>query len=347
MNTALISATAQLGKLLHQYIENSPNLSSQWKETLDNKIKEAHIQNSWFTSENVRFTLSQWSNLLQEDTLVSWLSHYPLHDFSTKNSKKIGLILAGNIPMVGFHDILCVLFSNHEAMIKYSSKDSVLIPFMLETIQSFYPKKLPYSQVEKLENPDAVIATGSNNTAQYLEYYFRNIPRIIRKNRTSVSILDGNETDEQLQALAGDIFTYFGMGCRNVTRLFIPQNFELSRLFENFIGYGEIINHHAYANNYDYNKAIYLLNQDNFWDNNFIMLKEDKSLFSPISVLHFSRYDDLEEVKQFLFHEQENIQCIIANPIPTIDTFDFGKAQSPAIDTYADHIDTIAFLSNL
>ena len=199
--------------------------------------------------------------------------------------------------------------------------------------------------MERLTDYDAVIATGSNNTARYLEYYFKDSLSIIRKNRTSVAVIKGDETNEELQLLAEDIFRYFGLGCRNVTRLFIPKDFDLARLFENFLNFKDIINHHKYANNYDYNRAVYLLNQEKFWDNNFVMLKEDNALFSPLSVLNFSRYESLDEVKSFLIENETNIQCIVAKPELEIkDAISFGKAQNPGLDTYADNVDTMKFL---
>lgn len=189
-----------------------------------------------------------------------------------------------------------------------------------------------------------MIATGSNNTARYLEYYFKNHLSIIRKNRTSIAVLKGDETDEELQLLAKDIFQYFGLGCRNVTRIFIPEDFVIDRLFENFLGFQDIINHNKYANNYDYNRAVYLLNQDKFWDNNFVMLKEDDKLFSPLSVINFSRYKSLEDVKSFIAENEENIQCVVAKDELGLNSVSFGEAQNPGLDTYADNVDTMKFL---
>ena len=177
-----------------------------------------------------------------------------------------------------------------------------------------------------------------------MEFYFKNHLSIIRKNRTSIAVLKGDETDEELQFLANDIFMYFGLGCRNVTRIFIPEDFVLDRLFENFVGYGQIINHHMYANNYDYNKAIYLLNLEKFWDNNFVMLKEDDQLFSPLSVINFSRYKDLEEVRNFISENEENIQAVVAKPELQLGDINLGEAQKPSLNTYADNVDTMKFL---
>ena len=258
------------------------------------------------------------------------------------------MILAGNIPLVGFHDVICVLLSGNIPLIKLSSKDRLILPFLLNKWNELSGGILEFHFVEKLENYDAVIATGSNNTARYLEYYFKDVPNIIRKNRTSIGVLKGNETNEEIQALAEDIFRYFGLGCRNVTRLFIPAEMPLDRLFENFINFKEIINHNQYANNYDYNRAIYLLNQEQFWDNNFVMLKEDEKLFSPLSIINFSRYETINDVQNFLSENEENIQCIVANSTLEIPAaIGFGEAQHPELDTYADNVDTMAFLSNL
>jgi len=221
----------------------------------------------------------------------------------------------------------------------------LLIPFLLKQWNIFSEGNVTYELVGKLENFDAVIATGSNNTARYLEYYFQNHLSIIRKNRTSVAVLKGDETEEELQLLAEDVFRYFGLGCRNVTRLFIPEDFPLDRLFENFMNFKDIINHHKYANNYDYNRAIYLLNQERFWDNNFVLLKEDEALFSPLSVLNFSRYQNVEEVRSFLENHQNEIQCIVAKPELQIEqSLLFGEAQNPSLDTYADNVNTMQFL---
>lgn len=219
-----------------------------------------------------------------------------------------------------------------------------MLPFLLKKWNKFSEEAINFELVERLENFDAVIATGSNNTARYLEYYFKNHLSIIRKNRTSIAVLKGDETEEELKLLAHDIFQYFGLGCRNVTRIFIPQDFVIDRLFESFLDFKEIINHNKYANNYDYNRAVYLLNQDKFWDNNFVMLKEDAQLFSPLSVINFSRYSSLDEVKDFIAENEGNIQCVVAKNELGIDSIQFGEAQNPGLNTYADNVDTMKFL---
>lgn len=319
-------------------IKNSENYSEDDLE-FELLLKKTEIENPWFTIENQKFALKQWADLLTEEGVKDWLKGYSV----SETSKRVGLILAGNIPLVGFHDVISVVLGNHTPVIKLSSKDRHLIPFLLKKWKEF-SNEIEYELVEKLENFDAVIATGSNNTARYLEYYFRDKLSIIRKNRTSVAVLKGDETDEELQLLAKDIFQYFGLGCRNVTRIFIPQDFVIDRLFENFLGFQDIINHNKYANNYDYNRAVYLLNQEKFWDNNFVMLKEDDKLFSPLSVINFSRYSSLDDVKGFLTENQENIQCVVAKEELGLDSISFGEAQCPALNTYADNVDTMRFL---
>ncbi|MBW3521402.1 acyl-CoA reductase [Chryseobacterium sp. NKUCC03_KSP] len=303
-------------------------------------LKKSEIENPWFTADNQKFALKQWSELLTEENINEWLQHYS----PSKTSKKVGLILAGNIPLVGLHDVISVILSNHIPLIKLSSKDKTMLPFLLKKWNEFSEEAINFEFVERLENFDAVIATGSNNTARYLEYYFKNHLSIIRKNRTSIAVLKGDETEEELKLLAHDIFQYFGLGCRNVTRIFIPQDLVIDRLFESFIDFKEIINHNKYANNYDYNRAVYLLNQDKFWDNNFVMLKEDAQLFSPLSVINFSRYSSLDEVKDFIAENEENIQCVVAKNELGIDSIQFGEAQNPGLNTYADNVDTMKFL---
>ncbi|MBB6369730.1 acyl-CoA reductase [Chryseobacterium shigense] len=303
-------------------------------------LKRSEIENPWFTLENQKFSLKEWTNLLTQENINNWIRNYSV----SKTSKRVGLILAGNIPLVGLHDVISVVLSGHIPLMKLSSKDKQMVPFLLKKWNEFSNGAIQFEIIEKLENFDAVIATGSNNTARYLEYYFKDHLSIIRKNRTSVAVLKGDETPDELQLLAEDIFRYFGLGCRNVTRIFIPEDFVIDRLFESFLGFQDIINHNKYANNYDYNRAVYLLNQDKFWDNNFVMLKEDDKLFSPLSVINFSRYSSLDGVKNFIAENEENIQCIVAKDELGLDSIRFGEAQHPALDTYADNVDTMKFL---
>ncbi|MFC0344098.1 acyl-CoA reductase [Epilithonimonas hispanica] len=341
LNENKILGLEKLGDFINDFIKKDENNYTEKEERLAYLMKRSEIENPWFTQENQRYNLEQWSSLFTKDNVNNWLSKYELKN----TSKRVGLILAGNIPLVGFHDIISVVLSNHIPVIKLSSKDRLILPFLLELWNDYSNQEIEYHIVEKLENFDAVIATGSNNTARYLEYYFKDSLSIIRKNRTSIAVLKGDETDEELQLLANDIFRYFGLGCRNVTRILIPQDFKLDRLFENFVNHQDVINHNKYANNYDYNRAVYLLNQDQFWDNNFVMLKEDEKLFSPLSVINFSRYETLEEAKQFVETNKDEIQTIVAKPELELESIGFGETQNPSLDTYADNVDTMAFLS--
>lgn len=335
-----IAGLCRLGEFFVDFLKKEPHQYTSEEDYLAALLRKSEIENPWFTQENQRHALESWANLLTESQLNAWLSPYQL----PQTNKRVGLILAGNIPMVGFHDVLAVVLSNHTAVIKPSSKDRQLLPFLMGKWKEFSGGNVKYEFVEKLDNFDAVIATGSNNTARYLEYYFKDYLSIIRKNRTSIAVLGGDETDDELKLLAEDIFRYFGLGCRNVTRLLIPENFEISRLFENFINFKEVINHHKYANNYEYNRAVYLLNQEKFWDNNFVMLKEDEQLFSPLSVINFSRYNDLGEVRAFVAEHENDIQAVVSNVDLGFETVPLGKAQQPGLSTYADHVDTMRFL---
>ena len=341
LNENKILGLEKLGNFINEFIQKDEDSYHEKEERLAYLMKRSEIENPWFTKENQLYNLKQWAALFTKENIESWLSKYEL----STTSKRVGLILAGNIPIVGFHDIISVVLSNHVPIIKLSSKDKLMLPFLLELWKEFSNNEIEYEIVERLENFDAVIATGSNNTARYLEYYFKNHLSIIRKNRTSIAVLKGDETVGELQLLADDIFRYFGLGCRNVTKLLLPKDMKVDGLFENFVKYQDVINHNKYANNYDYNRAVYLLNQDLFWDNNFVMLREDEKLFSPLSVVNFSRYETLDEAKQFVENNRDEIQAIVAKPELGFDSIGFGETQNPSLDTYADDVDTMAFLS--
>ncbi|WP_373708002.1 acyl-CoA reductase [Kaistella sp.] len=335
-----ISGLCKLSTYIKEFIEKNPANFSEDDERFSSILRKSENENSWFTIENQKISLNQWADLLTEKNIKNWLADYQI----ATAPKKVGLILAGNIPLVGFHDVISVILSQHIPVIKLSSKDKTMLPFLLSKWNEFSEGNIQYEFAERLKDFDAVIATGSNNTARYLEYYFKDSLSIIRKNRTSVAILKGDETVEELQLLAEDIFRYFGLGCRNVTRLFIPNDFLIDKIFESFLNFKDVINHHKYANNYEYNRAIYLLNAEKFWDNNFVMLKEDEALFSPLSVLNFSRYENIEEVHTFINENEKEIQAIVAKPELGFDSIGFGEAQNPGLDTYADKVDTMKFL---
>lgn len=304
-------------------------------------INSASAHNGWFTKENIIFALKGWSEILTEEKLNKWLSPY---NFPEKQPKTVAIVMAGNIPLVGFHDFLSVLITGNKVLAKLSSNDTVLLPFLakkLIEIEPGFAGLIEFTE-ERLSNFDAVIATGSNNTARYFEYYFGKYPSIIRKNRNSVAILTGNETPEQLDALAEDIFRYFGLGCRNVSKLFLPKDYNFDPFFNAMYGWKEIINNNKYINNYDYNKAVYLMSNIELLDNEFLLLKEDNGFSSPISVVFYQYYESEDELRKYLSENKEHIQAIVSEKdIP------FGAAQKPQLWDYADGVDTISFLLEL
>jgi hypothetical protein len=331
----LISAFSLLGEHL-----NNPD------EGLLNIISSEHHYNSWFTPESVMAAVKAIGAMLNKSDLTTWLNRYP--DAENIQRKRVGLILAGNIPLVGFHDVLCVLATGNHALIKASAQDARLIKQVLHILVEIDTAFADsFSFVERLEHFDAVIATGSNNSSRYFEYYFGKVPNIIRKNRNSVTVLSGKETPEQLHRLGHDIFDYFGLGCRNVSKLYVPEGYDFSIFFEAIEGYKGIIHHHKYHNNYDYNKSIYLVNRDEHLDNGFLLLKKDEGLASPLAVLFFEHYADVMSINEQLTSQKENIQCVVsALPLTLVNQqVDFGQSQHPALWDYADGIDTMEFLS--
>lgn len=298
--------------------------------------------NGWYTPEQVYFAINSWAQALTQENLDAWLKPY---NFEQTISKNVAIILAGNIPLVGFHDFLSVLITDHKALIKTSSNDQHLLPFLakyLVYIGPAFAQKIEFVE-GKLENFDLVIATGSDNTARYFEYYFKNKPSIIRKNRNSVAVLNGQETKEQLVALGEDIFRYFGLGCRNVSKLFVPKGYNFDAFFEAMFEYQDIIKYEKYANNYDYNKAVFLMSNFKLLDNGFLTIKEDESHASPISSVFYEFYEDLSILEKKLENEAPKIQCIVSNNLIK-NSIDFGQSQQPKLWNYADNVDTISFL---
>ena len=342
------SVFVELGKFLSQFSEKNTSKdpavlhNHTFFEAFIDLIKLSQSHNGWYTPEQVYFSIQSWAEALTKENLNQWLSVY---DVEQNKSKNIALILAGNIPLVGFHDFLSVLISGNTVLVKTSSNDQHLLPFLAKYIIAIEPEfkdKIKFIE-GKLENFDAVIATGSNNTARYFEYYFKDKPSIIRKSRNSVAVLNGSETKEQLEALGEDIFRYFGLGCRNVSKLFVPKDYSFVPFFEAIFAYQDVIHYEKYANNYDYNKAVFLMSNFKLLDNGFLTLKEDKSHASPISSVFYENYDNISDIKLRLQTEVEQIQCIVsANLIEG--SIDFGQTQKPALWDYADNVDTISFL---
>lgn len=344
-------AFVALGQFLTRFTQSETSIEyskneAVFAEKLEDAIRQACFRNGWFTEENIKFALTQWGQALTKENLSAWLANYAP---SENSEKKVAIIMAGNIPLVGFHDLLCVLLAGHRAIIRQSSNDRVILPVLIDFLiaedQSL--KEAVIFSEERLSDFDAVIATGSNNTGRYFEHYFSKKPNIIRKNRNSVAVLTGKESKEELATLGEDIFRYYGLGCRNVSKLLVPKNYNFNVFFEAVYDWHPIINQHKYANNYDYNKAVYLMSEFKLLDNNFLILKEEKEKYaSPISVLFYEYYQDEAQLQQKLETDQNQLQCVVSAK-PEKNQIKFGKTQQPGLADYADQVDTMKFLLNL
>jgi hypothetical protein len=332
-----ISSFSALGEILRGTIDGKDNtFSGKLNELIDNQ----EGRNQFFTPENVRMAIRAIAGELTFENLSAWTDNYPALK-KMYDPLWVGVVMAGNIPLVGFHDFLTVLISGNRIIAKTSSKDSELIKQVSEILSSLNPE---FSNRIKLTDGflkdfDAVIATGSDNTSRYFEYYFGRFPHVIRKNRNSVAIIYGDETDQELQDLGSDIFSYFGLGCRNISKIYLPAGYDLHSMIKNWERYSGIIHHNKYANNYDYNMAVYLVNSEKFLDTGFLLLKESKELSSPVSVLYYEYYDSEEELTAGIDIIRNKIQCVAGKKqIP------FGKTQFPKLWDYADNFDTLDFL---
>ncbi|MEJ6981482.1 acyl-CoA reductase [Pedobacter sp. P351] len=329
-------------KHLGNYLQNPD-------EHLKTLISNAHYSNAWFTPEETRKAINGISHMLNAEDLDTWMDDVK-NQQGNFTPKKIGLVLAGNIPMVGFHDILSVMASGHIALIKSSSQDKDLIPHLVNKLIEFEPEfKNQINFIERLEGFDAVIATGSNNTSRYFEYYFGKVPHIIRKNRNSIAVLTGEETRDELHLLGHDVFDFFGMGCRNISKVFVPNDYDFTTFFESVETYKNIVNHNKYCNNYEYNKSIYLINREKHFDNGFLLVKKDERLASPLAVLYYEEYDKLESAEALILLHSEQIQCIVSKSKLNVSNqqVGFGESQKPKLWDYADGVNTIEFLLSL
>ncbi|MBC6401145.1 MAG: acyl-CoA reductase [Ekhidna sp.] len=324
-----IEAFVKLGKRIS-------NLSEEEIESLSHAAK---AKNGWFTYESIKKALNGIAFMLEKEKLKKWVTNYDL----TGVPKVVGVVMAGNIPLAGFHDLLSVLISGHFAVVKLSSNDEFLTSKIIEWLIETEPGIKKNIEVrEKLTQIDAAIATGSDNTARYFEYYFKKIPHIIRRNRTSVAILTGEENGEELKNLGEEVFSYFGLGCRNVSKIFTPKDFDLKEVFRYFEDYEAVIHHHKYRNNYDYHKSIFLVNKTPHLDTGFLLIRSTDDLVAPVSVLYHQEYDTIENLEKAILKSKENkIQCIVGrNYTP------FGTAQRPELWDYADSVDTLKFLND-
>jgi Acyl-CoA reductase (LuxC) len=346
-----INAFVKLGDFLSQFSNESIHIKDNVEHTdlffdgFKHQIKLAEEHNGWFTKENILFALEGWTNLLTQNNLTKWLDGYNMENIQ---QKQVAIIMAGNIPLVGFHDFLSVLISGHQVIVKQSSNDKHLLPYLakyLEYVEPDFKGCITFTE-EKLAHFDAVIATGSNNTARYFEYYFKDKPSIIRNNRNSVAVLLGNESPEDLKNLSEDIFRYYGLGCRNVSKLLVPKGYNFNAFFESVYHWHPIMDKAKYANNYDYNKAVYLMSEFDMLENGFLMIKEDASFSSPIATVFYEFYDSLENLKETLNSKKDQIQCMVSNGFIE-NEIAFGKTQKPELWDYADNVNSIEFLLSI
>ena len=311
---------------------------AEWQEAKH----KAYLENHWFVPEFTELSITNIAeNFLRPVEIDKVIERYQIPN-ENNHPRKVGIVMAGNIPLVGFHDLFCVFLSGHFAMVKPSSKDEVLIKHLVERMKQWNEQVEQYVVLSSIiRNCDAYIATGSNNSSRYFEYYFGKYPNIIRKNRTSVAILTSKENTEALERLADDVYQYFGLGCRNVTKIFVPKNYDFIPLLDAFKKYDHLADHHKYKNNFDYNLAVHILNNQYYMTNGSIILVENSSPFSRISQLHYVYYQDEKEVRERL-REDANIQCVVGEK-----EIGFGGAQCPQVCDYADGTDTMAFLMAL
>lgn len=347
--TQRLDAFDRLGKALRTaFGEETIHFSNDENEKIE-KLKleasEAHHHNAWFTEAFTKNALKALGDSLQRPHLEKWVSAYSM---TPQKVKTIGVVMAGNVPAVGFHDFLSVLISGHRLQAKLSSDDNRLMPAIADLLTTFEPAfhdAIRFTE-DRLQNFDAIIATGSNNTSRYFEYYFGKYPHIIRKNRNGIAVLDGTETKEQLNGLADDIFLYYGLGCRNVSKIFVPSGYNFTPLLDILTQRKSIAEHHKYFNNYEYNKAIYLVNGRQHYDTGNLLLVEDEKFASSVSVLHYEFYNNLQSLGNHLLVNQDKIQCVLTQ-LAIKNAFPLGKSQEPALRDYADGIDTLDFLQHL
>ncbi len=343
-----ISSFSRLGEILRSFTGERSNtsvehqLSSGIEAIMQTAMEKAERENTWFTRDNILLAFNYWGNMLDQPILENWLVKYTPKTREKADPKRVGVIMAGNIPMVGFHDMLSVLLSGNHLIAKLSSQDASLIPALIQVLKRLEPSWANRIEITtgEINKPEAIIATGSNNTSRYFNYYFGKYPHIIRKNRTGVAILDGEESTTELQGFASDIFSYFGLGCRNVSKLYLPEGYDIKPLHEAFLQYQDLFHHPKYRNNLDYYKSIYMVNRTRFLDGIFYLLVEAEPLTTPVSILHFEYYRDLSLVEATLDQQREQIQCVVSRK----SLVKPGETQNPALSDYADGVDTMEFL---
>lgn len=356
-----IIAFEKLGEVLRSSLSH-PLLIAAQKKSIEH--------NGWFSKSSIQSMIHELGVMLQRQYIHSWIEKYPDIKKSNRQSKRVGVIMAGNIPIVGFHDFLSVLITGNEFIGKLSADDKFLLAAIAKILQEIESEFNPFiSFTESIIKPESstkkntlsksiqvYIATGSNTSAKYFEYYFKNLPHLIRRNRNSIAILSGKETEQELKSLGKDILQYFGLGCRNVSKLYVPEHYMFDNFFKSIVSFKSIIDHNKYANNYNYSRSIYLMNKEKFWDNDFIMLKEDTGIASPVATLFYEEYKNEADLIENIKTHRENIQCVALSSSNNIrhliqplrlSTVEFGQTQSPQLMDYADGIDTVKFLLSL
>jgi hypothetical protein len=349
-------AFLKLGLYMQQFGEKAfrenplmKDINHRFAHITENLIENVHITNPWFTPDFVRYSIFSHSNALRKEYLEKWLSKYPQINYAPEKRKKVGVIMAGNVPLVGFHDFLCVLLSGHKFSGRLSSKDDKLLPSLADIllfIEPGFQGRVEFTE-EQLKGVDAVIATGSDNSSRYFDHYFGKYPNIIRKNRNGTAIITGEEKPEELRRLADDIFLYFGLGCRNVSKVFLPAGYHLPAFLDCMGEYAHLIHHNKYANNYEYHKALYLLNQEHHFDTGFLLVKEDPGYASPIGCLYYEYYDNQETMISRIKTDKDKIQCVATKLTSLKNKVKPGSTQKPMLWNYADDVDTLKFLINL
>jgi hypothetical protein len=310
-------------------------------EGLENAIVRAGQLNPFFTDEFCRLSLRSIQSWLQPDTLSDWMKEVQ----ETNHPRIIGLIMAGNLPLVGWHDVISIFASGNICRYKPSSQDSILPAFLIDSLLKEFPEAgLYFEKSDNMKGIDAIIATGSNASATHFDYYFRHIPRLIRGSRSSLGFIFGFETQDELVPLCDDIMQYFGMGCRSVTKLLVPAGYDFGQFFQGLEKYRYLTDHHRFQNNAIYHKAIFLMNGDPFLENDILILRENDNLFSPPGVLNYQFYDSLEDAKSIISRHKNEMQCMVSHQAQLPDSLAFGEAQQPGIRDYADGADTLKFL---
>ncbi|NPA42571.1 MAG: acyl-CoA reductase [Chlorobi bacterium] len=351
------NALIELGKFLSQFgpstIEKKEGIRGNdlFFEPMKMVIERAGEKNPWFTPRQIGLAMQNWARALTPEKVEKWLEKYPLDP--PARPKKVGIIMAGNIPLVGLHDLLSVLASGHKPLVKMSSQDNMLIPMIVKYLEHVNPEWKGRTEFREglMKDMDAVIATGSDNSARYFEYYFDKYPHIIRKNRNGVAVLTGEETPEELEGLAADMLDYYGLGCRNVSKIYVPRGYDLNNIFQASLRYSDYVNDQKYMNNYRYNKALFVMGTDeesrrSLRDNGLILFKKDPGYASPVGTVFYEYYDDLEDVKKILEHDKDKIQVIVSKAdVPG--AIPFGTTQQPELWDYADGVDTMAFLQGI